>query len=52
MDKRETFQLILDFWHRTIMHHAVWYGEVIHQYGREKVGRSCRWPMRKAGIFS
>lgn len=36
MDKRETIQLILDFWHRTLMHHAIWYGEVIHQYGREK----------------
>jgi len=36
MDKRATIQLILDFWHRTMMHHAIWYGEVIHQYGREK----------------
>lgn len=36
MDKRETIQLIIDFWHRTMMHHAMWYGEVVHQYGREK----------------
>jgi hypothetical protein len=36
MNKRETAQLIVDFWHRTMMHHAIWYGEVIHQYGREK----------------
>jgi len=36
MDKRETIRLIIDFWHRTMMHHAIWYSEVIHQYGREK----------------
>lgn len=36
MDKRKTIQLIVDFWHRTMMHHAMWYGEVVHQYGREK----------------
>ena len=36
MDKRETIRLIMDFWHRAMMHHAIWYGEVIHHYGREK----------------
>jgi len=36
MDKLETIRLIIDFWHRTMMHHAIWYSEVIHQYGREK----------------
>jgi hypothetical protein len=36
MEKHETIRLIIDFWHRTMMHHAIWYGEVIHQYGREK----------------
>jgi len=36
MTKKQTAQLIIDFWHRTMMHHAIWYAEVIHQYGREK----------------
>lgn len=36
MTKKQTAELIIDFWHRTMMHHAIWYAEVIHQYGREK----------------
>jgi hypothetical protein len=28
--------LIIDFLHRTMMHYAMWYGEVLHQYGPEK----------------
>lgn len=36
LSKEENVTLILDFFHRTMMHHAMWYGEVIHQYGREK----------------
>lgn len=32
----QNVRLILDFWHRTMMHHALWYGEVMHQFGREK----------------
>jgi hypothetical protein len=34
--RSEKVKLILDFWHRTMMHHAIWYGEVMHQFGREK----------------
>ncbi|MBN3035577.1 MAG: hypothetical protein JW861_08315 [Bacteroidales bacterium] len=43
MDTQETTegnlfqaQLIIDFIHRLFMHHALWYGEVRHQLGREK----------------
>lgn len=36
LSKEENVSLIIDFFHRTMMHHAMWYGEVIHQYGREK----------------
>ena len=36
MDKKETAKLIIDFVHRTMMHHAMWYAEVQHQFGREK----------------
>lgn len=29
-------RLILDFFHRTLMHHAIWFAEVKHQLGRDK----------------
>lgn len=29
-------RLIMDFIHRTMMHYAMWFAEVQHQYGREK----------------
>lgn len=35
-DKNETSSLILDFFHRMIMHYAFWYHEVARQFGREK----------------
>jgi hypothetical protein len=28
--------LIMDFFHRIMIHHAMWFAEVQHQYGREK----------------
>jgi len=34
--KKETALLIIDFFHRTMMHHTFWFSEVQHQYGREK----------------
>lgn len=34
--KKETAKLIIDYFHRTMMHHAMWYVEVQHQFGREK----------------
>ena len=36
LNKKERAQLILDFFHRTIVHHALWYSEVKHQLGEEK----------------
>lgn len=36
LTKKETAKLIVDYFHRLIMHHAMWYGEVQHQFGREK----------------
>ena len=36
MDNKETARLIIDFIHRSMMHHAMWYAEVQHQFGREK----------------
>jgi len=34
--QKETAHLILDFFHRTMMHHAMWFAEVQHQMGTEK----------------
>jgi hypothetical protein len=36
MTKEENAKLIIDFFHRTMMHHALWFAEVQHQMGREK----------------
>ncbi|MCD4746202.1 MAG: DUF6125 family protein [Bacteroidales bacterium] len=36
LSHEENAQLIIDFFHRTMMHHAMWYAEVQHQLGREK----------------
>jgi hypothetical protein len=36
LNKEETIRLIIDYIHRTMMHHVLWYGEVMHQFGREK----------------
>jgi hypothetical protein len=32
---KESVVLILDYLHRTVMHHAMWFAEVSHQYGRD-----------------
>jgi len=29
-------KLMLDLFHRTTIHHAMWFGELVHQYGRDK----------------
>ena len=34
--KKDNVRLILDFFHRTMMHHALWFAEVQHQMGTEK----------------
>jgi len=35
-----TARLIIDYMHRTAMHHALWYAEVCHQLGREKAEKA------------
>lgn len=32
----ETARLVIDFFHRTMVHHAMWFAEVRHQLGRER----------------
>ncbi|HPE56843.1 MAG TPA: DUF6125 family protein [Bacteroidales bacterium] len=36
LSKQDNVKLILDFFHRTMMHHAMWFAEVQHQFGRGK----------------
>jgi len=36
LTKKDNAKLILDFFHRTMMHHALWFAEVQHQMGTEK----------------
>ena len=36
LNKEDTARLIMDFFHRIIMHHAMWFAEVQHQFGWEK----------------
>ena len=36
LSKEDSISLIIDFFHRNMIHHAMWYAEVQHQMGREK----------------
>ncbi|SHO49623.1 DUF6125 family protein [Desulfopila aestuarii] len=36
LDQRQTAHYVVDLFHRTIIHHALWYNEVCHQMGQEK----------------
>jgi len=36
LSKKENSQIILDFFHRTMMHHAMWFAEVQEKLGKEK----------------
>ncbi len=36
LDHKDTARLIMDFLHRIMVHHAMWFAEVQHQLGREK----------------
>jgi hypothetical protein len=36
LSKKENAALILDFLHRTLMHHAMWFTEVQHKFGKEE----------------
>lgn len=39
LTQEETARLIIDFFHRIAMHHAMWFAEVRHQLGEEKAYR-------------
>lgn len=49
LNREQTARLVMDFLHRIVMHHAMWFAEVQHQLGRENawdvldkaLGRSC-----------
>jgi len=36
LSKEDQVKLIIDFFHRTFMHHAIWYNEVMTKFGIEK----------------
>ncbi|GAB4284296.1 MAG: hypothetical protein Kow0068_09360 [Marinilabiliales bacterium] len=36
LSKNQKIRLMYDFWHRSVMHYAIWYAEVKHQMGEEK----------------
>ena len=36
LNKKQKALLLMDFMHRIMIHHAMWFAEVQHQYGREK----------------
>jgi hypothetical protein len=36
LNQNQTARLIIDFLHRIAMHHAMWFAEVQHQFGRRK----------------
>jgi hypothetical protein len=36
LNHEDTARLIMDFFHRIMMHHAMWFAEVQHQLGRER----------------
>jgi len=37
LSHQDTIRLIIDFIHRTVMHHVLWYGQVQERFGREAV---------------
>ncbi len=57
LSKKELARLIIDYMHRTMMHHMIWYQEVEHQLGREKameamkiaLDRGCEIHMKRLG---
>lgn len=48
LDKRNIIKLIIDYWHRTIMHYAIWFGEVQHQFGREKALQTMNTALKRS----
>lgn len=36
LSKEDTARLVIDFLHRIVVHHAMWFAEVQHQFGRQR----------------
>ena len=36
LNKEQKALLVMDFFHRIMMHHAMWFAEVMHQFGRDR----------------
>lgn len=55
LNHEENAKLVMAFFHRTMMHHAMWFAEVQHQLGREKAwdiletayAKSCQIQMKR-----
>lgn len=48
LNKEQKVRLMMDFWHRTMMHHAMWFAEVKHQMGEEKAFDMMKIAWRKS----
>jgi len=51
LSKKENSQLILDFFHRTIMHHALWFAEVQKQLGTEQADKALNEAWEKSSAI-
>ncbi|MCK4762929.1 MAG: cytosolic protein [Candidatus Aminicenantes bacterium] len=51
LNREDTVRLILDFFHRTMMHHAMWYAEVERQLGREKAMETLKTAYEKSSAI-
>lgn len=36
LSREDTIRLVIDFIHRAVMHHVLWYGRVQERFGMEK----------------
>jgi hypothetical protein len=50
--KEENVKLIIDFFHRLMMHHAMWFAEVQHQLGTEKAWEALETAWEKTVIHT
>jgi hypothetical protein len=48
LNKKDTARLIIDFWHRTIMHYSLWFSEVQHQFGRDAALRTMQEALKRS----
>lgn len=48
LSKKDTARLIVDFWHRTIVHYSLWFSEVRHLFGREAALQTMQEALRKS----